>query len=72
MLDDATVSSRARRLAAAVEPFAGQVYFAPECHERYAALGFGASPATTANGVALPDGPAYFCSRGSGARPGQR
>jgi hypothetical protein len=65
MLDDATVTSRARRLAAAIEPFAGQVYFSPECHERYAALGFRPSPGVTANGVALPDGPAYFCSRGS-------
>jgi hypothetical protein len=65
MLDDDTVSSRARRLAAAIEPFAGQVYFAPECHDRYAGLGFGPSPGSTSNGVALPDGPAYFCSRGS-------
>jgi hypothetical protein len=48
-----------------IEPFAGQVYFAPECHERYAALGFGPSPGSTSNSVALPDGPAYFCSRGS-------
>ena len=53
----------ARRLAAALEPFAGQVYFAPECHEAYAALGFGPSPGR-AGAVALPDGPAYFCSRG--------
>ena len=29
------------------------------------ALGFGPSPGTIANGVQLPDGPAYFCSRGS-------
>jgi hypothetical protein len=40
------------------------VYFAPECHSRYQALGFGASPGLV-DGVALPDGPAYFCSRGS-------
>jgi hypothetical protein len=67
------LSERARRLAAALEPFAGQVYFSPECHAAYAELGFGASPGTTANGVALPDGPAYFTSRGSalGQVPGE-
>lgn len=61
-----------RTLAAALEPFAGQVYFSPECHTAYASLGFGASPAT-ASAVAMPDGPAYFCSRGSvmGQVPGE-
>ncbi|MGH3970940.1 MAG: SCO6745 family protein [Mycobacterium sp.] len=54
----------ARALALAIEPFAGQVYFAPECHESYAALGFGPSRGKTGE-VAMPDGPAYFCSRGS-------
>jgi len=54
----------ARRLAAAIEPFVGQVYFSPECHAAYAALGFHPSPGD-ANGVALPDGAAYFTSRGS-------
>ncbi len=54
----------ARRLAAALEPVAAQVYFSPECHAAYAELGFGPSPGQ-ANGVALPDGPAYFTSRGS-------
>jgi len=63
MRDD-QISLRARALAAAIEPIAGQVYFAPECHARYAALGFGPSPGLS-GGVALPDGPAYFCSRGS-------
>ncbi|CAN5862802.1 hypothetical protein BH24ACT3_BH24ACT3_04740 [soil metagenome] len=63
MRDD-EISTRARALGAAVEPIAGQVYFSPECHARYEALGFGASPQVT-GGVALPDGPAYFCSRGS-------
>lgn len=61
---DAEVSVRARALGAALEPVAGQVYFSPECHAGYAALGFGPSPGL-AGGVALPDGPAYFCSRGS-------
>jgi Helix-turn-helix family len=57
-------SAPARALAGALEPVAGQVYFSPECHEAYAALGFSGSPGGM-NGVALPDGPAYFCSRGS-------
>jgi hypothetical protein len=48
------------------------VYFAPECHHLYEQLGFDPSPGT-ANGVALPDGPAYFTSRGSilGQVPGE-
>jgi Helix-turn-helix family len=53
-----------RRLAAALEPVAGQVYFSPECHAAYASLGFDPSPGS-AQGVAFPDGPAYFTSRGS-------
>lgn len=67
------VREGARALARVIEPIAGQVYFAPECHERYAALGFSPSPATTSAGVALPDGPAYFTSRGSalGQVPGE-
>jgi Helix-turn-helix family len=62
-----------RTLARALEPVAGQVYFSPECHAAYAALGFGPSPGTTAGGVQLPDGPAYFTSRGSllGQVPGE-
>jgi hypothetical protein len=54
----------ARPLAQAIEPFVGSVYFSPECHERYQALGFAASARSLA-GVAMPDGPAYFTSRGS-------
>ena len=48
------------------------MYFSPECHQNYVALGFDASPGD-ANGVALPDGPAYFASRGSllGQVPGE-
>jgi hypothetical protein len=63
----------ARQLASALEPIAASVYFAPECHAAYEALGFGASPGTTGDGVHLPDGPAYFCSRGSvmGQVPGE-
>ena len=59
-----TARPGARALASALEPFAGQVYFSPECHDRYHALGFGPSPGS-AGSVAMPDGPAYFCSRGS-------
>jgi len=57
----------------ALEPVAGQVYFAAECHERYQELGFSPSPGALANGVHLPDGPAYFTSRGSvmGQVPGE-
>jgi hypothetical protein len=72
MTSDDGLSRRARALAGAVEPFAGQVYFSPECHQRYAALGFGPSPGRFGD-VATPDGPAYFCSRGSvlGQVPGE-
>jgi hypothetical protein len=65
-------SAVARTLRDRIEPLVGQVYFAPECHAAYAALGFAPS-AVTANGVALPDGPAYFTSRGSvmGQVPGE-
>ena len=64
MIEDATVATRARALAVNLEPCIGQVYFSPECHAAYEALGFGPSPGR-AGGVALPDGPAYFTSRGS-------
>lgn len=61
-----------RALAAALEPVVGQVYFSPECHANYVGLGFAPSRAE-ANGVAMPDGPAYFTSRGSllGQVPGE-
>lgn len=72
MISDDEVSTRARALAAAVEPFAGQVYFSPECHQGYEALGFAGSPGRFGD-VAAPDGAAYFCSRGSvmGQVPGE-
>lgn len=60
----ATDDIPARALATALEAFAAQVYFSPECHEEYAKLGFTPSPRTL-NGVEMPDGAAYFCSRGS-------
>ena len=71
MRDD-EVSTQSRRLAAALEPVVGQVYFSPECHREYEALGFGGSPGVR-DGVAMPDGIAYFTSRGSalGQVPGE-
>src|ERR1700694_4530945 len=56
---------RARALAATLEPVIGQVFFSPECHAAYVELGFNPSPGSFGNGVAAPDGPAYFTSRGS-------
>lgn len=63
-MDSAALSARARKLGSVVEPVTGQVYFSPECHANYAALGFDPSSGD-ANGVALPDRAAYFTSRGS-------
>ena len=62
----------ARRLAAALEPVAGQVHFSPECHAEYAALGFGPSSGRVGR-CELPDRAAYFTSRGSvlGQVPGE-
>jgi hypothetical protein len=64
VIDDATLASRARSLAAHLEPCVGQVYFSPECHAEYERLGFSPSRGD-ADGVALPDPVAYFTSRGS-------
>jgi hypothetical protein len=63
---------KARRLRNAVEPVAAGVYFAPEAHAAYAALGFAGSPVTQ-DGVARPDLKAYFTSRGAcmGQVPGE-
>lgn len=58
------LSIKARRLGGALEPFAGQVYFSPECHANYEKLGFGPSPGEFA-GVQGPEFSAYFSSRGS-------
>jgi hypothetical protein len=62
----------ARSLGGALEPVTGQVYFSPECHAAYEALGFGPSPGSFA-GVAGPEMSSYFCSRGSvmGQVPGE-
>lgn len=59
-----TTTHISRVLAAALEPVTGQVYFSPECHHNYEALGFSPSRGEF-NGVMAPDGPAYFTSRGS-------
>ena len=65
IVNDATFRRRARTLAATLEPVIGQVFFSPECHAAYEQLGLSPSPASFGNGVAAPDGPAYFTSRGS-------
>ncbi len=57
-------SKAARQLGSVLEPVTGQVYFSPECHKNYEALGFSPSQGEF-GGVAAPDGPAYFTSRGS-------
>ena len=58
------ISEKARRLRNAVEPLAAGIYFAPEAHEAYAKLGFSPSMASN-DGVQMPDGVAYFASRGA-------
>jgi hypothetical protein len=57
-------SKTARQLGAVLEPVTGQVYLSPECQRNYEALGFAPSQGEF-GGVAAPDGPAYFTSRGS-------
>lgn len=66
------LSAKARALGGALEPFVGQVYFSPECHANYVALGFAPSPGDM-NGVAMPEMISYFTSRGSlmGRVPGE-
>ena len=63
---------RARRLRNAVEPVAAGVYFAPEAHAAYQALGFDGSPISQ-DGVARPELKSYFTSRGAcmGQVPGE-
>ena len=65
-------TSPVRRLAMLIEPITGQVYFSPECHAGYQALGFDGSSGK-AGATHLPNGPAYFTSRGSvmGQVPGE-
>ena len=63
-MDSRELSTKASALGGALEPVIGQVYFSPECHANYVALGFQPSPGDM-NGVALPESVAYFTSRGS-------
>ena len=63
-MDITTLSTKSRNLWALLEPIAGQVYFSPECHANYQALGFAGSRGVQ-DGVAMPDRSAYFTSRGS-------
>ena len=71
-MNHSELSTKARALGGALEPLTGQVYFSPECHANYVALGFQPSPGEM-NGVALPESVAYFTSRGSlmGQVPGE-
>jgi hypothetical protein len=64
---------KARRLRNAVEPVAAGVYFAPEAHQAYEALGFDGSPPVSADGIARPELKSYFTSRGAcmGQVPGE-
>ncbi|WP_063920317.1 SCO6745 family protein [Nocardia violaceofusca] len=62
-VDTESVARRAQALRAAIEPFAGQVYFAPECHAAYERLGF--APGGVLGNVRTPDAAAYFTSRGA-------
>lgn len=71
-MDTSELSTKARALGAALEPFVGQVYFSPECHDNFVELGFQPSPGLM-NGVTMPEMVSYFTSRGSlmGQVPGE-
>ena len=64
---------KARRLRNAVEPVAAGVYFAPEAHAAYEALGFEGSSLVSKDGIARPELKSYFTSRGAclGQVPGE-
>ena len=64
-----TALPTARRIWAAVEPIAGNAYFAPEVHRAYPALGFD-GPSRVHRGIEYPDMLAYFTSRGACLGPG--
>ncbi|WP_067824598.1 SCO6745 family protein [Nocardia inohanensis] len=65
MISDAELSRRARMLWAALEPFAGQVYFSAETNAEYAALGFGGGRGTLPGGVHTSNRDAYNTGRGA-------
>jgi hypothetical protein len=56
---------RARRMRNAVEPVAAGVYFAPEAHAAYEALGFEGSSLVSKDGIERPELKSYFISRGA-------
>jgi hypothetical protein len=60
----ASVQPAARAIWDAVEPIAANVYFAPEAHRAYQAIGFD-GPSRVVNGIEYPDMVAYFTSRGA-------
>ncbi|MFP5326099.1 MAG: SCO6745 family protein [Acidimicrobiia bacterium] len=71
-MDDTKLRHVARRVRDLIEPLAASVYFAPEVHRAFEALGFG--PGTVArSGLHYTDLPAYFTSRGAclGEVPGE-
>jgi hypothetical protein len=64
---------RARRLRNAVEPVAAGIYFAPEAHTAYEALGFDGGSPPSPDGIVRPELKSYFTSRGAcmGHVPGE-
>src|SRR5688572_16023452 len=64
---------RARRLRNAVEPVAAGIYFAPEAHAAYKALGFEGNSLASPDGIERPELKSYFTSRGAcmGHVPGE-
>ncbi|MEO5900221.1 MAG: hypothetical protein ABIR68_08820 [Ilumatobacteraceae bacterium] len=71
-MSDAELSASAQRLRFAVEPIAGIVYFAPEIHVEFEALGFG--PGVGGDGyLTLAEISGYYCSRAGcmGRVPGE-
>jgi hypothetical protein len=65
-------SQQVRRLRNTIEPLASNVYFAPEVHAAFEAIGFG--PGVTADGcLVIADLSAYYCSRAGcmGQVPGE-
>ena len=66
------VRDGARLLARVIEPLVGQVYFAPECHERYRRSGSTLSPFSTGRGRRPARRPRLLHQPRLGARPGAR
>ena len=64
-------SKAARQLGSVLEPVTGQVYFSPECHRNYEALGFAASQGEF-GGVAGAGRPGLLHEPRQRARTGSR